>query len=53
MAYFKRLQGFDEQTMLEFALNIDEEGDSSQVRGLRVSTLEQTIASVSGFPHIG
>ena len=53
MTYFEWLQGFDEHTTLEFTLNLDEEGESSQVWGLRVSTSEETIASVSGLPRIG
>lgn len=53
MAYFEHLQGFDEKITLEFALNLDEEGESSQVRGLRVSSLEETIALVSGLSCIG
>ena len=53
MALFECLQGFDEKTTLEFILNLDEEGESSQVRGLRVLTSEETIASVSGLWCIG
>ena len=52
MTYFERFQGFDEQTTLEFVLNLDEEGESSHVRGLRVSASEETIASVSGLSRI-
>ena len=53
MVYFNSLQGFDEKTTLEVALNLDEEGESSQVWGLRVSTSEETIASVCGLSCIG
>lgn len=49
--YFERLQGFDKEVSLEFALNL--EGGNSQVRGMWIIVTEEAIAVVSGFPHFG
>jgi len=46
--YFRRLQEFDSQQVLEFALTLNE--DHSIVRGVRISVTEEDIAEVLGLP---
>jgi hypothetical protein len=46
--YFQRLQGYNEQQVLQFAQNLQE--DHSVVEGVRISVTEEDIAQVSGFP---
>jgi len=49
--YFRRLQEFDSQQVLEFALNLNE--DHSIVRGVRIPVTEEAIIEVSGLPANG
>jgi hypothetical protein len=46
--YFRRLQGYNEQQVLQFARNLQE--DHSVVEGVRISVTEEDIAEVSGLP---
>jgi hypothetical protein len=46
--YFHRLQGYNEQQVLQFARNLQE--DYSVVEGVRISVTEEDIAEVSGLP---
>jgi hypothetical protein len=46
--YFQRLQGYNEQQVLQFARNLQE--DHSVVEGVRISVTEEDIAEVSGLP---
>jgi hypothetical protein len=49
--YFRRLQGYNEPQVLQFARNLQE--DHSVVAGVRISVTEQDIAAVSGLPMDG
>jgi DNA-binding response OmpR family regulator len=49
--YFRRLQWYNEQQVLQFALNLQE--DHSVVDGVRISVTEEDIAEVSGLPTDG
>jgi hypothetical protein len=49
--YFRRLQWYNEQQVLQFALNLQE--DHSVVNGVRISVTEEDIAAVSGLPTDG
>jgi hypothetical protein len=49
--YFRRLQGYNEQQVLQFALNLREH--HSVVNGVRISVTEEDIAAVSGLPTDG
>jgi hypothetical protein len=49
--YFRRLQWYNEQQVLQFALNLQE--DHSIVNGVRTSVTEVDIAEVSGLPTNG
>jgi hypothetical protein len=51
LSYFQRLQGFDQQQVLQFAQNL--QGDHSIVQGVRISVTEEDIAQVSGLPTNG
>jgi hypothetical protein len=46
--YFCRLQGYNEQQVLQFARNLHE--DYSVIEGVRISVTEEDIAEVSGLP---
>ena len=46
--YFRRLQWYIEQQVLQFAQNLQE--DHSVVAGVRISVTEEDIAEVSGLP---
>jgi hypothetical protein len=48
LSYFQRLQGYNEQQVLQFAQNLQE--DHSVVQGVRISVTEEDIAQVSGLP---
>jgi hypothetical protein len=47
--YFLRLQWYNEQQVLQFAQNLQE--DHSVVAGVRISVTEEDIAEVSGLPR--
>jgi hypothetical protein len=47
--YFRRLQWYNEQQVLQFAQNLQE--DHSIVAGVRISVTEEDIAEVSGLPR--
>jgi hypothetical protein len=49
--YFRRLQWYNEQQVLQFALNLQE--DHSVVNRVRISVTEEDIAEVSGLPTDG
>jgi hypothetical protein len=49
--YFRRLQWYNEQQVLQFALNLQE--DHSIVDRVRISVTEEDIAAVSGLPTAG
>jgi hypothetical protein len=49
--YFRRLQWYNEQQVLQFALNLQE--DHSVVDEVRISVTEEDIAAVSGLPTAG
>jgi hypothetical protein len=49
--YFRRLQWYNEQQVLQFSLNLQE--DHSVVNGVRISVTEEDIAAVSGLPTDG
>jgi hypothetical protein len=49
--YFRRLQWYNEQQVLQFALNLQEH--HSVVNGVRISVTEEDIAAVSGLPTDG
>jgi hypothetical protein len=49
--YFRRLQWYNEQQVLQFALNLREH--HSVVNGVRISVTEEDIAAVSGLPTDG
>jgi hypothetical protein len=49
--YFRRLQWYNEQQVLQFAQNLQE--DHSVVAGIRISVTEGDIAEVSGLPRNG
>ena len=51
LGYFQRLQGFDQQQVLQFAQNLQE--DHSIVQGVQISITEEDIAQVSGLPTNG
>jgi hypothetical protein len=51
LGYFQRLQGFDQQQVLQFAQNLQE--DHSIVQGVQISVTEEDIAQVSGLPTNG
>jgi hypothetical protein len=51
LGYFQRLQGFDQQQVLQFARNIQE--DYSIVQGVQILVTEEDIAQVSGLPVNG
>jgi hypothetical protein len=51
LGYFQRLQGFDQQQVLQFAQNLQE--DHSIVQGVRIPVTEEDIAQVSGLPTNG
>jgi hypothetical protein len=51
LGYFKRLQEFDQQQVLQFAQNLEE--DHSIVQGVQIPVTEEDIAQVSGLPVIG
>jgi len=46
--YFDRMQGFNEASAIELAVNLEE--GSSQVRGIEIPVIEETIAEVNGLP---
>jgi hypothetical protein len=46
--YFRRLQGYNEQQVLQFTRNLQE--DYSVIEGVRISVTEEDIAEVSGLP---
>jgi hypothetical protein len=49
--YFRRLQGYNEPQILQFARNLQE--NHSVVAGVRISVTEQDISAVSGLPMNG
>jgi hypothetical protein len=49
--YFRRLQWYNAQQVLQFALNLQEH--HSVVNGVRISVTEEDIAAVSGLPTDG
>src|ERR1700678_1771464 len=49
--YFRRLQGYNEPQVLQFARNLQE--DHSIVAGVRIPVTEEDIAAVSGLPMDG
>jgi hypothetical protein len=49
--YFERLGEFDQEQVLEFAQNLQD--DFSMVQGVRISVTEEDIVQVSGLPAIG
>jgi hypothetical protein len=49
--YFRRLQGYNERQVLQFARNLQE--NHSVVAGIRISVTEQDISEVSGLPIDG
>jgi hypothetical protein len=49
--YFKKLQGFNEDELLDFSQNLTKE--YSMVNGVRIPVLEESIAAVTGLPTIG
>jgi hypothetical protein len=49
--YFRRLQGYNEPQVLQFARNLQE--NHSVVAGVRISVTEQDISAVSGLPMDG
>ena len=49
--YLDRINGWDEEITLEFALNLEE--GVSRVRGLEIPVTEETIVEVSGIPQGG
>jgi hypothetical protein len=49
--YFRRLQGYNEPQILQFARNLQE--NHSVVAGVRISVTEQDISAVSGLPMEG
>jgi hypothetical protein len=49
--YFRRLQGYNEQQVLQFARNLQE--NHSVVAGIRISVTEEDISEVSGLPIEG
>jgi hypothetical protein len=51
LGYFQRLQGFEQQQVLQFAQNLQE--DHSIVQGVRIPVTEEDIAQVSGLPTNG
>jgi hypothetical protein len=51
LGYFQRLQGFDQQQVLQFSHNLQE--DHSIVQGVRIPVTEDDIAQVLGLPVTG
>jgi hypothetical protein len=51
LGYFHRLQGFDQQQVLQFARNLQE--DHSIVEGVRIPVTKEDIAQVLGLPVTG
>jgi hypothetical protein len=51
LGYFQSLQGFDQQQVLQFAWNLQE--DHSIVQGVWILVTEDDIAQVSGLPFTG
>jgi hypothetical protein len=51
LGYFQRLQAFDQQQVLQFAQNLQE--DHSIVQGVRISVTKYDIAQVSSLPTHG
>jgi hypothetical protein len=51
LSYFQRLQGFDQQQVLQFAQNLQE--DHSIIQGVRILVIEEDIVQVSGLPTNG
>jgi hypothetical protein len=51
LGYFQRLQGFDQQQVLQFAQNIQEV--HSIVQGVQIRVTEEDITQVSGLPTNG
>jgi hypothetical protein len=49
--YFHRIQGYNEQQVLQFTRNIQE--DHSVIAGVRISVTEDDIVEVSGLPIDG
>jgi hypothetical protein len=49
--YFRRLQGYNEPQVLQFARNLQE--NHSVVAGVRIAVTEQDISAVSGLPMDG
>jgi hypothetical protein len=49
--YFRRLQWYNEQQVLQFSLNLQE--DHFVVDRVRISVTEEDIAAVSGLPTVG
>jgi hypothetical protein len=49
--YFRRLQWYNEQQVLQFSLNLQEH--HSVVNGVRISVTEEDIAAISGLPTDG
>lgn len=50
LAYFEKMQGFNEQISLEFAQALNEQG--SLVRGVSIVITEEVIAKVMSFPFL-
>jgi hypothetical protein len=48
LGYFQRLQGFDQQKVLQFAQNLQE--DHSIVQGVQIPVTKDDITQVSGLP---
>jgi hypothetical protein len=51
LGYFQRLQWYDQQQVLQFAQNLQE--DHSIVQGVQISVTEEDIVQVSGLPTNG
>jgi hypothetical protein len=51
LIYFQRLQWYDEQNVLQFSQNLQE--DHSTVQGVRISVTEEDKAQVLGLPTNG
>jgi hypothetical protein len=49
--YFKKLQGFNEDEVLDFSQNLTKE--YSMVNGVRIKVSEESIAAVTRSPKIG
>ena len=51
IGYFQRLNGFHEDTTLQFSMNLI--GEYLEIRGLRIDASERIVAEVTGLPQIG